>query len=530
MTDTALTHHMIKCNRRAMPSPNPNQNRSVNSGGNAPTSWTKQNSNSSNNRSDGRGSQNHHADYKHGEFKRGYDRRREYSRERFDRHERNYGFDRRSYHHQPRHAEKRNQDYRYRRDNRVDYRDRDDGRHHNRYERGRISHQSRAPDRSQSRHTHPLPKRIKTDPSVDRLKRQKEKQSLELANLELQIKIEENKKKLEAVRNQSAALDDTKMGAVACAQGTGALFDNKRSIPAAAAAAASAPSDDEDLFSDTSDVEPRAPSFNVDSTSVVDSDVGKYRAKERKKIATTRSKRTPRKNADQPVEELVSSNDRSRTTPGHRGRKAAAKTKKNASKKADKSAKSKKEEDIKPFSEQELMGKYKPTIVDHRLATNICVVTSKNDIYDLLASKILVQWDENNGPAFGSQCRSWISIRDFVFPSCVKSYISKCIKDEKYVSERDTLRKIKKMVEDIEEEQKWGNAIQGLNPEEGSDLKEFDFCCFMCTCIGKDDELKKTVKNCEYSLNAHDINFSIFSEVTYVIGNNLYFNHHFINR
>ena len=443
-----------------------------------------------NNRSDSRGSRNHSNNHRHGEFRgydgRRYDHRRHDDRryddrrydDRYDHRDRNHG--NYQHYHQPHHIGKYNRGNHYRHDNRRDYRDRDNGRRDSRYERGgRSSHrQPRTPDHSHSRssHNHPPPKRIKNDPSIDRLKAQKEKNSLELEVIEQKIKIEESKRKLEAVQNQSAAPDDVRMGtaSITAAGAATAALDTNRSIPAAAARA---PFEDDELFSDTSVVEPTGPSF-------ANTEDDQHNTDATKKKAAPKANRTLRENTNQSVapamEELVDSDDEHEAKSGTQPKKKGNAT---------------------PYTEKNLMKVYKPTIIDHSLVTKKCLVTSKLQVSNLLASKILVQWNETDGSIFGSKCRSWISIQDCVFPSTVKSYISKLIKDGRHKSDRDTLKKIRKMVEKIEQEEKWNNVIQDLNvdeEDEGSDLEEIDFCCFVCKCVRDDnDVLRSTTRNCE---------------------------------
>ena len=134
------------------------------------------------------------------------------------------------------------------------------------------------------------------------------------------------------------------------------------------------------------------------------------------------------------------------------------------------------------YGEKSLMGKYIPQIINHSLTTR----------------KFLVQWNKSGKSLFEAPCRSWVSF-DFVFPGVAKRYISKLIKNGD--TDRDALKILRDDFAKTEWDEMYNNAIKDVDTEEGEDLKEIDFCCFMCKCDR--NATTKSVRNCAFTNKFH---------------------------
>jgi hypothetical protein len=112
-----------------------------------------------------------------------------------------------------------------------------------------------------------------------------------------------------------------------------------------------------------------------------------------------------------------------------------------------------------------------------------------------------VKWNKTDGSE--STCQTWVKARYFVFPKCAKEYIAALIKDTKCDDDKKSPRMWKREFERTEIDEQGKNSIEDWNDEEGSDLAEIDFCCFLCSCEGDVDGILKSLRPCEYGRKHH---------------------------
>lgn len=192
-------------------------------------------------------------------------------------------------------------------------------------------------------------------------------------------------------------------------------------------------------------------------------------------------------------DDLVDSDDGSTAKAGARGAKRPASSSNSSTKSAKKKKVVVEEEEEEErivdyvYSEEHLMTMYTPKIIDHSMA----------------AKKLLVQWDKTDCSISGSLCRSWIGFGDFVFPGLAKAYFKKLIRSGGSNDNQESLSDLMQSFRNRAVAEKLNSTIKEFDVEEGLDLAEIDFCCFMCKCECTDDIMKRTVQNCEEGRKFH---------------------------
>lgn len=195
--------------------------------------------------------------------------------------------------------------------------------------------------------------------------------------------------------------------------------------------------------------------------------------------------------------DLVDSDDGFKPKAGAKRRKIARKKASKSSRKRTKKKKAEEEVVVEQeegnkdyvYSEKDLMTTYTPEIKDHSMA----------------AKKLLVQWNKSDCSISGSLCRNWIGFDDFVFPGLAEDYFEKLIGSGGSKDNQKSLSDWRQFFYNRAVEETLSSTIKDLNIEEGPDLEEIDFCCFMCRCKCTDDVMKRNLHNCEAGRKFHRV-------------------------
>ncbi|KAL3788424.1 hypothetical protein ACHAWO_007379 [Cyclotella atomus] len=299
---------------------------------------------------------------------------------------------------------------------------------------------------SPPRHHRGPSKRPKVEDELVELESEARKKRLELEMIQDEIKIQEGKQKLSALKSQSGVqVGETAVAAVAVREASVTSVSNSRGAAAAATDTVTLESDD-DLFSTASDEDLTSRANDpVDVDEDYEPNVGE--------ISATKKSRPKAKREEVvgPYEDYKPSGE-SRAA-GKRG------AKKKPRRKSTKTKKKKEDNQSDGYSEKSLMSRYIPTIIDH----------------SLVCGKFLVRWDKSDGSFTESPCTSWLDIESFVFPSLAKEYLIRVTKEKTCDDDKSALMKLARKFEKVETDEKDSNMIRGLDANEGLDLAEIDF-------------------------------------------------------